>query len=209
MPLIISHEGLADEDVKSNANAVHRIARSLGGRMRLLWELTTGQSPDGSPASGLNPDGGVGANRSGYPWGPAFQHPVWVGAGVRAQADVQGDRNFVDIGATNDVLFRIKVICRPFFQRRSTPYSRAYFRCVASRSTSGTPSTTVSLTSAAGITRSATVAPSGVTPATFSPDLYVDIVPGINKIDLRFSKSSGNAIQIVSCSLNQIVERTH
>lgn len=209
MPGIFSTEFLTDAECRSLATARSQIARSLAGRMRWAYELATGAfNIDGdAPRSGVNPSGNIGVDRSGYPWGAALQHPLWIGDGCRVAAGVIGARPFLTVG-TSELVVIARVVVKPFLLRPLTPYSRGYFRANISRS-AGTPTTTVTMKSQRGRESSAVITAIGANPTIVFPTLWVDLVPGVNIVEIRFTPSTGVPIVISGCSINQIVERTH
>lgn len=75
---------LRDEEVKSNAVARSEIARGIGGKTRYLFELATGGVPAAdaglsAPCTPRNPQGQIGCDHSGPPWGCAFRHTAVTG----------------------------------------------------------------------------------------------------------------------------------
>jgi hypothetical protein len=82
---------LEDAQASSLAAArAHPLAQALGGMARVLYELVAGVSGvDGEPpASGTNPQGLIGVDLSGPPWGPAIRHPIAAFAGLASTANV-------------------------------------------------------------------------------------------------------------------------
>jgi hypothetical protein len=82
---------LEDTQASSLAAArAHPLAQALGGMARVLYELVAGVSGvDGEPpASGTNPQGLIGVDLSGPPWGPAIRHPIAAFAGLAATSNV-------------------------------------------------------------------------------------------------------------------------
>lgn len=65
----------------NQATAVAEVARTLAGRARWLHEMATGQSAETGNATGLlrNPQGLVGVDHSGAPYGVALRHPIVEG----------------------------------------------------------------------------------------------------------------------------------
>lgn len=73
---------LEDTAFMGEAKGQAEIARSIVGRTRVNYEVLTGTNPftDEQPASPRNPQGTLGHDHSGPPWGSAFLHPVvWWG----------------------------------------------------------------------------------------------------------------------------------
>lgn len=73
---------LKDTQVCALAHGRAEIARGLAGKARWLTELVDGQSAVAGepPVTPPNPQGLVGLDMSGPPWGSAWRHPVaWAG----------------------------------------------------------------------------------------------------------------------------------
>lgn len=80
---IISRDFRPPDSMRNNAPAQSEICQSLAGRARLVWETSHGASavPDEPPAITRNPQGTVGVDMSGPPFGPCLLLPValWHG----------------------------------------------------------------------------------------------------------------------------------
>lgn len=82
---------LLDEQARSLVAArASPMARAMAGMTRFLLELAAGESavPGEAPQAGTNPQGLVGADLSGPPWGPALRHPIASWSGQAADGDV-------------------------------------------------------------------------------------------------------------------------
>ena len=211
MGAVISTENLTTAECRSVAVARNKIARSLAGRLRLLYELASGVTAvAGETAkSGTNPDGKTGVNRRGFPWGPAFQHPLWVGEGVHVASAIDGERPWVVMTSSSTPRSWDLIIAVPrFTERRLTPYSRGYFSCRV-LGAAATSSTCVVTLTANGRTQSADVTVATTSDASVSPDVWAELRPGINFVTLTIGPASGVDLTFASVALNQMVERTH
>ena len=143
---IVSSEWLTQAQVKGTAPAKAQIAASLAGRVRYLYELATGEPffVDG-PATPLNPQGALGIDHSGPPWGNAFQHPIWTADGhLGGSADIYGESVVVSVPSSSTVTIIARFVVRPFQFSPLVPYSRA--RLAAVGRTAGGAAVTTSAT---------------------------------------------------------------
>lgn len=210
MSAVISLDNLTDAECRSLVVARNKIARSLAGRQRLLHELATGKPAVAGDIAKTppNPQGLLGVDRSGFPWGPAFQHPVWVGDGnLDDTAAIFNPRPWCTSG-TEQLSWEIVVRARPFQPRMKAPYSRAYFAAQVAAIVASSSTCTVTL-DFNGRSMSADITTSSTTGVTATPDLYADLLPGLNRGTLRIAESAGTSMIFMGVSLNQIVERTH
>ena len=211
MSAVVSTDNLTTSECRSTAIARNKIARSLAGRLRLLYELATGApAVAGETAkSGTNPDGKTGVNRRGFPWGPAFQHPLWIGEGRFSTSAMDGERPWAVMTSTSaERAWRIEVMVPRFTERAKTPYSRGYFS--ASVAAAAATSTTCVVTMTCnGRTQSANITLATTADTTVEPSLWAELRPGINTIELTIGPASGATITFASAVINQIVERTH
>jgi hypothetical protein len=79
-----SKDPLTDAQARSLARADASTIRSLAGRPRWLEEMTSGKSAvdDEEPFAGTNPQGLVGVDLSGPPFGSAILHPIAWYSGI-------------------------------------------------------------------------------------------------------------------------------
>jgi hypothetical protein len=217
----VSIEPLTDAECRSLAPArAKRLAYSLAGRARALYELATGEpAVDDGGATPLNPQGLMGIDRSGPPWGDAHLHPVWTMATTaNVGSDIYPDKAgsygrvlYLDGGSGTITRLIARFYVRPFAVAPLVPYSRVYLRGV------GTSDDLVTTSSATirvygpdgdrGPSTSATV--STTTSAAFSTGAYCLVSPGWNERVIEIDQTSANGIYIGPLSLNQVVRRTH
>ena len=67
--------------VDCQSPAVSEVARSLAGQARWLYEMATGESAESGAAAEVlrNPQGLIGIDHSGAPYGVGLQHPIATG----------------------------------------------------------------------------------------------------------------------------------
>lgn len=211
MSAVVSMENLTNAECRSLAVARNKIARSLAGRLRFLYELASGVTAVSGETSrsGTNPDGKIGANRRGFPWGPAFQHPLWIGDGCISTASLDGERPWAVMTSASESRSWDLIIAVPrFTERPLTPYSRGYFSCRAAGAAATSTSCNVTLI-ANGRTQTAAVTLATTADTTVSPAVWAELRPGLNKVQLIIGPASGVDLTFCGVSLNQIVERTH
>lgn len=213
---IVSTEPLTDAEARSMAPArARRLATSIAGRARVLYELALGTPAfDDGGATPINPQGSLGVDRSGPPWGDAHLHPVWTYAvtinvvsnmypGIRA-IEMNG-------GIGHIVRLRARWWCRPFQTGPSVPYSRAYLRGLITRKgVSGTATATVRVYGPSGDSGPST----STTGSTTSSDAlgtaaWTPMLPGWNERVIEIEQTSTVGSYIGPLSLNQIARRTH
>jgi hypothetical protein len=227
---IVSSEWLTQAQVKGTAPAKAQIAASLAGRVRYLYELATGEPffVDG-PATPLNPQGALGIDHSGPPWGNAFQHPIWTADGhLGGSADIYGESVVVSVPSSSTVTIIARFVVRPFQFSPLVPYSRA--RLAAVGRTAGGAAVTTSATFAVydgvgtnSASRTTTMTSTAGAIAGLAGNAYTNI-EWIKRRDpeptearwvtlerrIEITETSGNgSIDIIAMSLNQTVRRGH
>lgn len=213
---VTSTEPLTDAECRSLAPArAKRLAYSIAGRVRYLYETATGETAiDDGGGTPLNPQGLIGADRSGPPFGDAHMHPMWeMGATINQSAFYPpgADRAIYlnEMGSIRRVTARFWV--RPFARGRLKPYRRAYLSAL------GTSDDLVTTSAAtirvygpdgdSGASMSATV--STTSQAAFSAGAYCHVSPGWNERIIEIEQTSANGIYIGPISLNQVARRSH
>ena len=214
---VTSTEPLTDAECRSLAPArAKRLAYSIPGRLRYLYELATGETPvDDGGGTPLNPQGLIGADRSGPPFGDAHMHPLWTYSATINQFSFYppgfGRGILVDNGVGTIVRVVARFWVRPYSRGRLKPYRRAYFRGVGtSDDLVTTSSATVRVygeSGEGGEFLSATV--STTSSAAFTTGAYCLVSPGWNERVIEIEQTSANGIIIGPLSLNQVVRRTH
>jgi hypothetical protein len=219
---VVSHEPLTDAECRSLAPArAKRLAYSLSGRARYLYEMLTGEpAVDDGGATPLNPQGRMGVDRSGPPWGDAHMHPMWVfGMCFNEVAPIYPSLSganrqglYLNGGVGTIVRIVARFYVRPHYAAPDMPYTRAYLRGV------GISDDLVTLSSASirvygpdgdsgPASQMATV--STTTAATFSTGAWCPVSPGYNERIIEIEQTSANGIYIGPLSLNQVVRRSH
>lgn len=235
MPQLIkistASEWLRQSELKGTSPATQRIAKSIAGRVRYLYELATGDAAftDGF-GTPLNPQGRIGVDHSGPPWGNAFHHPLWVQEGrTEGSSDVYGEKHVVSVPPSSTATIIARFIVRPHQVGPLVPYSRAYL-AVIGRTGGGAPvaaSVTFRLYDGPGVdaaSRTATFTPAatGAISTALTGTVYTKIEPNrrrrpsptearwvtIERL-IEISNTSANSVEILALSLNQIARRSH
>jgi hypothetical protein len=218
---VVSHEPLTDGECRSLAPArAKRLAYSLSGRARYLLEMLTGEPAvaDGG-ATPLNPQGRMGVDRSGPPWGDAHMHPMWTYAATLNEIVIYPTRSspnrqalYLNNGVGTIARIVARFYVRPHYAAPNAPYTRAYLRGA------GISDDLVTLSSASirvygpdgdtGPTSpDATVSTTGFD--EFTLGAWCPVSPGYNERIIEIEQTSANGIYIGPLSLNQIVRRSH
>lgn len=199
---------LPDSKVESQAPAVAEVIEGLAGRARILWELATGTVPDNETrVTPLNPQGLVGCDCSGPPWGSAHRHPIAWWGGIKPDSATFSSNPRAIAGTTiaSSTLqapsyhWEWNIWVRPFEYLPApaiAPLSRAYV--LLSGYTSSATSVTLTVTACANgqhiddghETTQATTATTADTAYTIGTDCYFDLRPGRNRIRLHIINSS-------------------
>lgn len=231
LQFITSTQWLRQAELKGTRPATARIAQSIAGRNRYLYELATGDPAfsDGQ-ATPLNPQGALGVDHSGPPWGNAFQHPLWTMEGHNGigSGDLYGESVAVTVPSSSTVTIIARFVVRPFQQAPLVPYSRA--RLAAFGRTAGGAAATTAATfrvyDGPGVdsaSRTATMTSTTGAFAALSGNVYASIewikrrdpeptearwVTLERRIDITETSGAGS-MEIVAMSLNQTVRRSH
>lgn len=211
---------MAASQARSLAPAVADIARSLAGRVRYLYELATGVPAfaDGG-ATPLNPQGRLGIDHSGPPWGVAYQHPLWYVEGlpqIARAVDVYGEAPVLSLATQNQTLrILARFYVRPFQKGPTVPYRRGYLTMTATALGAGTATASVKIydadtanPEAAFRTSTITVASTSI-PANIASEIYTTLEPGYCRRLIEVKLTSTVGMRIDYASINQIVRRTH
>lgn len=214
----ISRKPLLPSETRSLAPAVaDRLAESIVGRARLLWELATGDNPvDDEGGSALNPQGKRGVDRSGGPWGDALEHPLWSYESDASLSAVVYGRAFpwVTLTAQGQIERRaVTLEVRPFATRDRTPYSRGVVNLRALRiGGAGTATATIRCYAGADLAVSTTGALSvtsttALTTSTSAP--WIGLRPGVQTVLIEVELTSTVGMEIHQASISQTARRSH
>ena len=217
---VVSSEPLASTQVRSLAPALADVARSISGRVRYLYELATGSPAftDGG-ATPLNPQGRLGIDHSGPPWGVAFQHPLWYAEGlpqISGATEVFGEAPILTFSAQNQTLrILARFYVRPFQAGALSPYSRGYLTVSATATGAGTATADVKIYDSAtadpaAAVRSSTLSVASTSvPSNIASDIYTTLEPGYCERLIEIKQTSTVGIRIEYASINQIARRSH
>ena len=225
----VGDEGpLTDAQVKSHADGRALIVRQLAGRARMLTELASGASAiSGERATtASNPQGLIGCDLSGPPWGSAIRNVIAHWSGIKAAANIQQPTQPLTVlcagGIATTTVMRWRLWNRPYEslgQGGVAPHSRGLVAIRAHNSDASTPTLSVSA-------RNATLGQGfgeGQGPATktisggatetaydYGTGFWVDLAPGWNNVELLFTHAtSGDTVTIDSVCLYQWAKRSH
>jgi hypothetical protein len=209
MRMLGSAAPLRESDTETDAQARAIIIRALCGLSRFVYEMAAGHSAvSNEPACvPLNPQGTVGVDLSGPPFGPALRHVMGGTGGIKPGTDMVGEKTIGTVSSTSTVNYRVKAIAKPYAKLPGAPYSRRYFAFRAWTST-GTKTLTVTIREegSTGAGRTLTVSIVGTTETTYiDSDFWV----GDGAYNLQFAGSSADTITIGSITMNNIVKLTH
>lgn len=202
------------EDVAAHAGARGEVPLSLAGRDRHLWEMVTGASAvAGEPAAvPTNPQGLVGIDMSGPPFGPCLLLPVawWEGS---SGAGVHPSHAWSAIAGTPAVK-RWRVWNRPHMRRLDgdAPLQQLglLWRGTASAGTSSVFRCSITNLST-GVTRNLdrTINVTSV-PTDYTEPTLIPFTPEANDLEISWSRLSGTrTLEVRSLMLAVVVKRRH
>jgi hypothetical protein len=217
---VVSHEPLTDEECRSLAPArAKRLAYSLSGRARYLYEMLTGEpAADDAGGTPLNPQGRMGVDRSGPPWGDAHLHPLWTYAVCFNETQpiyptpASVYRQFIKMDSQGSIIRIVaRFYVRPHYVAPGAPYTRAYLRGIGTSDDLVTSTTaTIRVYGPEGDTGPSTSATVTATSGqAFSTGAWCLVSPGYNERIIEIEQTGANGIYIGPLSLNQVVRRSH
>lgn len=211
---------LEDDAFRSEAEGRAEVVRSLAGRARVLYELATGSNPfpDEPAASVRNPQGQLGIDLSGPPWGSALLHPIAWCTGAPSTSNVQGERAVATVADLAPKVIGPWTVYNRRHDRLPapaiSPYARGYLRIRGSLTTAGSATLTIKVAEGlsldSGFQRSTTQAITSTTDAAFAPSIYFDLVPGWNRLWIHLSVGAGDeTVRLSSIAIHQVAKRSH
>ena len=207
---------LLDSQIDNDSPAMAEIARAVVGNAASLYELATGQPcGDGGAVSPPNPQGELGVDLSGPPWGSALLHPIaWMGGGTEDAANIHGCKvvGTCSSAGIGPLVNRWRFWVRPHAllpNGAHAPYSRAYPRIRAAIA-SGTGTLTLRVGSLDGSETFAemTVSVTSTSPTDYDFTGFIPLVSGWNTLRLTWHVSA-STVTIYSVSLNVAAKRAH
>lgn len=118
---------LQDADVKNKADASSEVFSTLAGRNRWFYEQLTGVgpgTPEETPMSRRNPQGLVGIDHSGPPFGQALRHTVWGWTSIRYSGSNPLAVNRTFVLDQEETVIPISFFMKPAPNLKNTPHSR-------------------------------------------------------------------------------------
>jgi len=215
---ISGRTGLTDAEARGLSPAHARVVQSMAGRLRALYEMATGQAivAGEMPSIPRNPQGLLGVDFSGPPYGSAWRHPLGgsgglkpdtVGAGAWEGHQTQGS-----CVAGSRLIIPICLYVRPHVGIDRAPYTRGY-PIVSLYQATAVAGFSVTLTciwgEGEGARRSATATASSTAEVLRLPDVWWDLHPGRNNLRLELETASATAAILARFTINQMVKREH
>jgi len=214
MQRIVSSEPLTDAECRTLAPAVSRkLAQSIAGRALALYELASGAPAVDAGLTALNPQGRLGVDRSGPPWGDAHKHPLLSCEYLLATANIAGDpKALVDL-TVQDQIYQVpmRLYVRPFADSPKAPYSRGLLQIVMERIGAATSSVEVTVRTDDGptvVTRSTSAA--GVIVLTTAINVPLSPAAVQNPLaEIRLTSAAPNGMRILAVTLSQTQRTSH
>ena len=214
MQRIISSEPLTDAECRTLAPAVSRkLAQSIAGRALALYELASGASVVDAGLTALNPQGRLGVDRSGPPWGDAHKHPLLSCEYLLATANIAGDpKSLVEL-TTQDQVYQVpmRLYVRPFADSPKAPYSRGLLQISMERIGAATSTVEVTVRTDDGptvVTRSTSAA--GVIFLTTAVNVPLSPAAVQNPLaEIRLTTAAPNGMRILAVTLSQTQRTSH
>jgi hypothetical protein len=178
-----------------------------------LYELASGKAVADGGVTPLNPQGRLGVDRSGPPWGDAHRHPLLSCEYLPATANISGDPKFlVELTEINQVyLVPMRLYVRPFADVPLAPYSRGLLQIVLERIGAATSTVEVTVRNDDGttvVTRSLAAGGlsvlSAAVPVPLSPASVQDPI-----VEVKLTTASPNGMRILAVTLSQIQRTSH
>jgi len=206
---------LASERVANGAQADAEIPQMLAGRARWLYEMASGASAvDGEPASvPVNPQGRIGHDHSGPPYGSALKHRLFGWSGTRddlaSVAFFNGRTNVYALSTTDDPAIRLlgRAWVKPFVDFTGAPYSQGALVVIA-RCESSTQQVDIEMQANGG----AIIADSFTATTTrtlFQIANRIPLRPGWNDVSIALQSDLSPRVWVTSISVHQVAKRAH
>lgn len=220
---IATSKPLTDAQARSQAEGSARVIMSLAGRTRHLWEMYTGTSAVSGeePATAPNPQGLIGYDLSGPPWGSAPLHSTAYQVGMTPVAsDWQAPGNAGQLVAgtldlNNPLVIPIPYWCRPYevLPNHESAYSRQYptLRMYLSSATTADVTVRCCIDSRADPEAlSDTFTVTGTTETTYTPACHFRPRPGPQMLFLDLSSDDASVtVTVASWSIAHRAKRTY
>ncbi len=212
------HAGVHRKAVQLGKVANSETATLLAGGNRLLYEQGTGfagasAAHPGEPLVPPNPQGELGADKSGAPYGLAHMCPIWSRGGWYTDANSANWRNwwgrYDSIDSNLTVLYDFDAWVKPFPPVRNTPFSRGY---LSYRIDVGASTTIFTFKLFANGQQMGKHTTSGLSAGDRNgeiTDVWFLLQPGWNSFRIEITSDSATASEIYGLAVNQTKEYSH
>jgi hypothetical protein len=214
MERIVSSEPLTDAECRTLAPANSRkLAQSIAGRALALYELASGDSPIAAGLTAVNPQGRLGVDRSGPPWGDAHKHPLLSCEYLAATANIAGDpKALAELTVIDQrYLVPMRLYVRPFADSPLAPYSRGLLQVVLQGTGAGTSTVEITVRTDDGVTV-ATHSNLGTSVNILAAAIPIPLSPAVVQtpiVEIRLTSSAPNGMRILAITLSQTQRTSH
>jgi hypothetical protein len=211
---IFARDSVIADATQTNAPVVSEVGQSIAGRARYVWETIHGESAVlGEPALvPFNPQGLIGIDHSGPPYGACLLLPVatWVGQSLLAQSPTSV---LTAIGSTAKAVDDWRVWNRPHAVRvdGTAPLQQLAFswRGVATAGTSSVFRVTV-VNKRNGSTTVIDRTIDGTTTSSYHEAELVPFIVGENVLSVSIRRVSGTrTLTVLSMAFDVVAKRRH
>ncbi len=211
-------------ETMSEAFGLAAVISALAGGAAALHELAAGCPLfDGDGAvTPRNPQGQLGVDLSGPPWGSAIRHPIaWFGSLKRNTTRGYGHAAAVGFAADDPGIVDGWIFWnRPYDQLPidgslfvAAPYSMGEIDIRAHLASAGSVDCTLKATQlwsqAEENETTAAFTVTSTSEGNFTAVAFVPLLPGINCVQLKFESADAIRAYVDCCVINQVVKRTH
>lgn len=214
---------LRDTDCDSESDALAFVIQSLAGGAAYLYELISGKAAGDTQLTPPNPQGEIGIDLSGPPWGSAIRHPIaWLGGAKPDTAIGYGMAPVLTVQANARAVIGPWLIWVRPFERLPlpaiAPYSigRALIRAhdsagnvdfcdvdVRNLSITNDPMPQLGTLNFAPSTSETSITP-------VQANINIPLIPGWNILEFGFAHDDdGETVTIDSIVINQVEKRDH
>jgi hypothetical protein len=202
---------IPDAKLRSHAPARSYIPRLLAGKAGALHALAVGD-PSGAPAgmAPVNPQGEVGHDHSGPPYGMAFRHPIFCIGGSPSSSDYTrlGEWQIV---YGDSLTFVFDYWCRPYQTATSNaPYSKCELTLFYYRAAGANRTVTAAIKSNDEDIQTESFTASATSATAKTLTTMPRMKPGMNSMTITLEVDAASPlVYVTGLAGNQIKKRSH